>query len=119
MCAGVAIFRPTSRRASRRARAPGLTTQEISRESTELDWIAKIEPRRMRGVFRPWEKSKSRRKRERTRRCGAGFQVNSTKIARVFRCTNLARELFDRRNAVLDRGAGVKRTIPERRSAWI
>jgi hypothetical protein len=59
----------------------------------------------MRDAFRPWGKSQTRETRASARRCGAGFQVNGTKIERVPTCTKLARMMFCPRDVVRDLGA--------------
>jgi hypothetical protein len=89
--------------------ARGLTTLEMSRECAELGSTATEESRAMRSAIRPWGKSQARDSGDVARRCGAGFQMKSTTIARRAARTKLARGLFDGGNSALDRGAGRSR----------
>jgi hypothetical protein len=89
----------------------------MSRESAELAAIAIGAPRRMRGAFRPWEKSKTRRSLAPARRSGAGFPGIGTMIARVFACTELARAMSERNNTVPDLGAEARRELRFRRTS--
>jgi len=89
----------------------------MSRESAELDSIARAEARAMQREMRRCEKNQARDLRGRARRCGAVFQEKSTTIAHCLTRTDLARELFDRGNSVLDRGACAEQSVERGGSA--